>query len=472
MASKDLKAFGEKLSQLRKTVGLYQEELAQKLSLIHARVNPNSDLRIDGNRISKWEHAFKSKSGQEWRPKRQQLLYLIEVFAEQLTLEAAREWALQAGYHFSKEDLQLILSPRLDQSTIADPSSPNFHLNLKNLDFIPNQHLFGVSEVQKQLSLTLQQHDAPWIVAIDGIGGIGKTSLAGAVARELLPIDRFVDIVWISAKREEFLLSTGIRPVDRLALSVDDLATTLLEQLNETSSFSHSSLEEKVAHVTSVLKQNPYLIVIDNLETVADYEALLPLLRRLAQPSKFLLTSRHSLYAYPDIFCFSLEELDRISTFALLRYEAEVRGLSLLVNASEAQLTNIYNVAGGNPLALKLIIGQIHILPLSHILENLKQAQGRKTEDLYTYIYWEAWQALDDFSRKVLLVMPLAQGGTLAQLAMVSELTMVELSQALEHLVTLSLVDTYGDIEQRRYRIHRLTETFLLTEVIKWQQRL
>jgi hypothetical protein len=135
-------------------------------------------------------------------------------------------------------------------------------------------------------------------------------------------------------------------------------------------------------------------------------------------------------------------------------------------------LEAIYRVVGGNPLALKLVIGQIHILPLSHVLENLRQAQGKRTEDLYTYIYWQAWQRLDTPSQKVLLVMPLAQGGTLVQLTRVSELALPELNQALEHLITLSLVEAYGDIEERRYRIHRLTETFLLTEVTKWQQRL
>ena len=65
--------------------------------------------------------------------------------------------------------------------------------------------------------------------------------------------------------------------------------------------------------------------------------------------------------------------------------------------------------------------------------------------------------------------MPLAQGGTFTQLKTVSELTTSDLHQALEQLVKFSLVEVRGDIEQRRYSIHRLTETFLLTEVAKWQ---
>jgi DNA-binding MarR family transcriptional regulator len=106
------------------------------------------------------------------------------------------------------------------------------------------------------------------------------------------------------------------------------------------------------------------------------------------------------------------------------------------------------------------------------VLENLRQAQGRTTDELYTYIYWQAWQALDEAGRQVLLVMPLAQGGLFAQIAALTGLPAETLSQALDRLVTLSLVETGGDLDRRRYRIHRLTETFLLNEVIKWQQGL
>jgi len=39
--------------------------------------------------------------------------------------------------------------------------------------------------------------------------------------------------------------------------------------------------------------------VVDNLETAADYRALIPDLQSLVNPTKILLTSRHSLHDYP-----------------------------------------------------------------------------------------------------------------------------------------------------------------------------
>ena len=161
--------------------------------------------------------------------------------------------------------------------------------------------------------------------------------------------------------------------------------------------------------------------------------------------------------------------MNRADTFAFLRYEAQVRRIPTLAQASQAELDSIYQVVGGNPLALKLIVGQVRFLSLPQVLDNLRQAQGKKIEELYTHIYWQAWQALDETSQKVLLAMPLAQDGDLAQLAAVSQLAVAELADALDRLVSLSLVDVRGNLAERQYRIHRLTETFLLTEVAKWQ---
>ena len=124
---------------------------------------------------------------------------------------------------------------------------------------------------------------------------------------------------------------------------------------------------------------------------------------------------------------------------------------------------------GGNPLALKLVVGQIRILPLPQVLENLRQAQGKRIDALYTYIYWQAWDSLDPVSQQVLLVMPLAQDGDLAHLASVSGLEMEPLGEALHQLISRNLVEVSGGLEERVYRIHRLTETFLLTEVARWQ---
>ena len=258
-----------------------------------------------------------------------------------------------------------------------------------------------------------------WLISIEGLGGIGKTALANALVRQPGLISRFANIAWVSAKQQEFLPNIGFEQETSPTLTGDSLTDILLEYFDNTIPLSQSPQEKRIT-LTRLLKKVPYLIVIDNLETVVDYQTLLPALRQLANPSKFLLTSRHSLRAYPDVFCLSLTELNQIETFHFIRYEAKVRGLPMLAGALEAELQSIYEVVGGNPLALKLVIGQISVLPLSRVLDSLKQARGKKIDDLYSYIYWQAWHMLDPASQQTLLVMPLAQDGTLDQLLVVT----------------------------------------------------
>jgi len=342
----------------------------------------------------------------------------------------------------------------------------------KRLKLPPEVQLFGVEEHLNSLLDVLASAEPIWLISIEGLGGIGKTALANALVRQPGLMSRFANIAWVSAKQQEFLPNIGFEQETSPTLTGDSLTDILLEYFDNTIPLTQSPQEKRIT-LTRLLKKVPYLIVIDNLETVVDYQTLLPALRQLANPSKFLVTSRHSLRAYPDVFCLSLTELNQIETFRFIRYEAKVRGLPMLAGALEAELQSIYEVVGGNPLALKLVIGQISVLPLSRVLDSLKQARGKKIDDLYIYIYWQAWHMLDPASQQTLLVMPLAQDGTLDQLLILSQLELDDLSHALQQLASLSLMEIRGDgLEERRYTIHHLTETFLLNEAIKWQASL
>lgn len=340
------------------------------------------------------------------------------------------------------------------------------------LEALGHQQLFGVAEIVEKLRALVVDPKAVWIISIEGLGGIGKTALADRIVRDLAQSSRFYNITWTSAKQQSFLPAIGITPHpsnERPALTIEALTDNLLAQLNDQRLLT-LSYQEKKEMLQQIVKQQPYLIVIDNLETISDHQALIPGLQQLVSPSKVLLTSRHSLQAYAGIYSLGVTELSQADALALLHHETKVRGLTALSTATDEVLINIYNVVGGNPLALKLVLGQTHVLSLSQILENLKKARGRKITELYSYIYWQSWQALSDVARQALLALPVAapRGSSFAQLAAVSQLEHDELSEALDQLTTLSLVETNRSLEDRRYSIHRLTETFLLTEVAQW----
>lgn len=341
----------------------------------------------------------------------------------------------------------------------------------RRLNLPPPTRLIGVAEIWQQLLATLTSTDpAVWLIALKGLGGIGKTALANEIVRQVALTNRFYDIAWVSAKQQNFLPGLGLQQAHQPALDINTLTDNLLEQLGDQEART-APPQYRFTRLAQLLKTNPYLIVIDNLETMVDYQRLLPELRRLANPTLFLLTSRQ-IEPYADVAQFNLHELSREDSSTLLRHEAEIRHLPALLDASPDQLTTIYEVVGGNPLALKLVVGQLQTLPLAHVLQSLQQAQGKKVDELYTFIYWQAWRMLADASQQALLVMPVTQNGTFDQLLTVSQLETADLYTALEQLTSLSLLEVSGGIEERRYHIHRLTETFLLTEIAKWQSRL
>ncbi|MFN2167791.1 MAG: NB-ARC domain-containing protein [Anaerolineae bacterium] len=330
--------------------------------------------------------------------------------------------------------------------------------------------LFGVDEHRARLLDVLLPAEPPWLISVEGIGGIGKTSLVDAVMRAAIRQTLAGDIAWVSARQQRLDLGGRIRDLHTPALTTERLLEELaIQLLPGTPPF--TSQAQAMAALRNRFSERPPIVVVDNLETVHDVETLLPLLRRLAGPAKFLLTTRQSLFAEADMFHFGVPELGLPDALQLIRQEATLRNLPQVAGAADAELSPIFETVGGNPLALRLVVGQVHVHPLDSILDDLQAARGRPIENLYSYIYRQAWDGLSELCRRALLAFPLVpeQGGDQALLAAISGLEQPHLRDALQELVSLNLVDGRGDLSQRRYTVHGLTRTFLMEQVARWQ---
>lgn len=330
-------------------------------------------------------------------------------------------------------------------------------------------HLFDPNNRREQLSRRLCSRPDVRLFCLSGIGGIGKTSLADALARDLIKNACFEEIAWITARQQQLTPWGEIQETEKPALTADEFITALDDQLRETPAPPRSANEILPALKLRLSRQS-HLIILDNLETAADYHELLPILRELGQSAWIVITSRVSLHDQGDIHVTNLDELDPASAEALVREEAQRRGIEALIDAPAEAIAEIYKTAGGNPLALKLIVGQIQVRSLPRVLTDLSEARGKQAEGLYEFIYRQAWELMDDTTRRVFIAMPLVArpGTTLAHLAAITGIDEEALYPALDFLIRLSLVDVGGTLEERRYSIHRLTETFLHKQVTKW----
>ncbi len=334
--------------------------------------------------------------------------------------------------------------------------------------------LFGIDDHLVALAKKVKAEDAPYFIAIEGIGGIGKTTLACALVRQLLGNAHWHEVAWVTAQQQIFNGGGAIKPITRPALTSEALVDALVEQLlREEIGTSALSMAQKHAMLQQRFRTHPHLVVIDNLETLQDIEALLGTLREWFNPTKFILTSRISRYYETDIYHFIVPELSKTDALLLIRTEATVRNNQSLAAAADDDLRPIYETVGGNPLALRLVVGQTHIHSLGHVLADLQEARGRSVEQLYHYIYWQVWNNLDELAQQALLLMPLVTeaGGDIAYLTAMAAgggLAAEDVGNALERLVAQNLVDSRGGLHERRYTIHALTNTFLQEQVLKW----
>jgi hypothetical protein len=312
----------------------------------------------------------------------------------------------------------------------------------------------------EQLVACLQAPQRHPIISIQGIGGIGKTTLADqAVRQRLIAGAPLHDLVWISAK-QEYLTEFGIvgaRTGIRLEQLFDELGRKLgVEEVNRL------PLAQKVERLATVLRAAPYLVVLDNLESVEDFRLVAPWLAHLAGPTQFLLTARQTVPALTTVTQVELGELAESAALELIDYTAARKGVSQL-DAHE-----VYRLVGGNPLAILLVVSQMAQLPVAQVLERVQRGS---TTELYTYIYWNSWRLLDESEQETLFT--IQRAGDQADwdwLAMSTPDGPDRLAEALCRLRELSLVHYQHNGDGRpTYAIHRLTSTFLRTEVLGWK---
>jgi hypothetical protein len=325
--------------------------------------------------------------------------------------------------------------------------------------------LFGVTGRLHELKELLRNGEACWLIAVDGMGGIGKTALARAAVETLVAAGRFERVAWITAQQQSFAwgrLQPAETPVLTYATCLGELARLLGVDLQGAPSEGAQEQRLRLALTASAT-----LIVVDNLETAADMAALVAGLHRLARPAKVMLTTRQRVL-YEPVTVFTLSALPPDDALAFIGYHAAERNIPAARGAPATDLARIVHVTDGNPLAIKLVIGQLASLPLAQVLADLTAARPA-VYDFYQFIFRYSWDHLTKPAQDLLLHMPLFD----VRGVMWEDLAAVNggdengaCHRALTELVNASLVNAGYVAGQLVYSIHRLTEYFILSDLV------
>lgn len=295
------------------------------------------------------------------------------------------------------------------------------------------------------------------LAAIQGMGGIGKTSLALEVAYHCLPentgwVNRSFDfIVWITAKN-----------LPLFSLELKHVLNAIARQCD----YGHiirAEPHEKEQAVSNLLRKYSIFLIVDNYETVND-DLLFEFLVQIPPPSKALITTRRK--HTPKVWDISLDGLSEEESLMLIRQISKQSGLENLVEAKDEELLPLAKVTGNNPKAIENSLGLIRkdVISLEKMVQKLKEVDPKVEKEIFTPIFDLAWDALDKNSRQILFLMPFFVPSADQQaLSAISGTRDYDFEVAISKLTEMSLVEVERGLYERdqRYKLHTLTWNFI-----------
>lgn len=297
-----------------------------------------------------------------------------------------------------------------------------------------------------------------FIISIDGIGGVGKSTLALEIVYNVYDQRLFDSVLWFSAKKEKFIFSQ-ITSVDPEFENLEKLLELIAEELN-IKNYEKFTRENKTKEILDYLRDNSILIVLDNLETIDITEEFIEFLANVSGNSKILITSRSRLGQVERII--TLNPFNYQDTKEFILSETETRSYSL-PKPEVNTIKTLHNLVDGIPLAIKILIGWVSSgLPLKQLGNKLKKSKSGILDFCFEETYDK--QLSDDSKLVFCIVSFLPDDISYSDIESCVELDNDRLDYSIGELLKFSLITRNTkadiDIETDIFRLLPLTRIF------------
>ncbi|MBX9252965.1 tetratricopeptide repeat protein [Desmonostoc muscorum CCALA 125] len=231
-------------------------------------------------------------------------------------------------------------------------------------------------EIMRLMELLDFQHTAH-LISVDGIGGVGKTTLVVEVAYRCLEVSNnehfapslptFEAIIFTSAKQNH-LTSIGILPRLTRERTLRDICREIARVL-DLSEIINLPLEEQFQPIREKLSQTKTLLIVDNLETIEDQQEVLSFLYDLPPTVKAIITTREQALFVPiRLGCLPKEDALR-----LIQHETKEKSINLTTKESQ----QLFEGVSGIPAAIIYAVGQMAAgYLLEDVLAQIKEPNG------------------------------------------------------------------------------------------------
>ena len=263
---------------------------------------------------------------------------------------------------------------RMEPAVNGRTTSTRIYENLPHRD---GTTFIGRHEEFARLLELLSFNHSAHLISVDGIGGVGKTTLVLEAAYRCLQASRgefnghnsewvgganngaptptdptvptFEAIIFTSAKHQ-YLTAVGLLPRLKREHNLGDIFRAIARTLDR-EEITYMPPDQQLDLIRDSLKRHRSLLIVDNLETIEDKQDVLSFVYDLPPTVKVVLTTREQALFVP-IRLTSLPEADGLH---LIHHEAREKGVILSLDEAKA----LYQVTSGIPAAIVYTIGQL-----------------------------------------------------------------------------------------------------------------